>query len=824
MNIGDLTVTIGADSTDLSGKLQMASDEVMKFGALAGVAGGVASKAFEMVAEAAKGMAEALPEAAQHAAEMAHELDQVSQRTGLSTNYIQALTPALNQVGLSSMDLAQGFRRLAADIQAAQNPSSHQAEMFNRLGISARGLSDPGEAFSLISARLAEMPDGFEKTSLATELLSRTGINLIPILNQGADGFAESGRKAQEYGLMLNSSALTALEHLEKSYKDNQLAADSWSTHIGLAIAPVIQQFNELSTAGKVNSIPLIDQWGVSIAGKMALLKDFFGFLKEQAQLSVTDISGLVDVFNKWNEQSIKDIAAAKGQAQANIAQADSTAANIEKAKAHQAALQALDAAQEALGETMRNIGVEANQLDASEYGTKNIQAAIELSGRFRETITPTDMEAEMEKGNQIVEGSMRDRAIAITEYGKAAVEAADRVNAVFGAGTTDPSQGNNQEQLGAQALQAYQQAKATNAMRLQDEATTDNAVQALQQQMYANESMFLGAADAARRVANTALTSQQAIQMQDLKNQLDAGTIDYQAYEARVNALEIEGTAKRMQIISQYPTFVEKQLSDLVSANTFSMSQISNTFTQNVSKMIVEGGKLTKMWTQIEETMVQAFLNAGIQMLAQASLNFLKETALFETMETAKTALANAMGVERVAAQKAEQEAGVANAEAALAQMGALAEASGAIAEAVVLEIAAVFAAMGAALAASAVGAPFAPAFEDAALAVGEGGSAAVAISQAGIDTAIGTAQGVIAATGVPALAGGGIVTGPTFALVGEAGPEAVIPLSQLGSVGGSGGGSGDFTFQLYLDGDTIANMVVRKMPHLVRFKTGLR
>ncbi len=43
--------------------------------------------------------------------------------------------------------------------------------------------------------------------------------------------------------------------------------------------------------------------------------------------------------------------------------------------------------------------------------------------------------------------------------------------------------------------------------------------------------------------------------------------------------------------------------------------------------------------------------------------------------------------------------------------------------------------------------------------------------------------------------LAEGGIVTRPTFAMVGEAGPEAVIPLSQLGMTGGG--------INIYLQGD---------------------
>jgi hypothetical protein len=37
-----------------------------------------------------------------------------------------------------------------------------------------------------------------------------------------------------------------------------------------------------------------------------------------------------------------------------------------------------------------------------------------------------------------------------------------------------------------------------------------------------------------------------------------------------------------------------------------------------------------------------------------------------------------------------------------------------------------------------------------------------------------------------VPMMADGGVVTSPTLAVIGEAGPEAVVPLSKLGRMGG--------------------------------------
>lgn len=48
----------------------------------------------------------------------------------------------------------------------------------------------------------------------------------------------------------------------------------------------------------------------------------------------------------------------------------------------------------------------------------------------------------------------------------------------------------------------------------------------------------------------------------------------------------------------------------------------------------------------------------------------------------------------------------------------------------------------------------------------------------------------GEIPNVSIPRLAEGGIVTGPQLAMIGERGPEAVIPLSKLGSMGFGGGG----------------------------------
>ena len=49
-----------------------------------------------------------------------------------------------------------------------------------------------------------------------------------------------------------------------------------------------------------------------------------------------------------------------------------------------------------------------------------------------------------------------------------------------------------------------------------------------------------------------------------------------------------------------------------------------------------------------------------------------------------------------------------------------------------------------------------------------------------------VGAIGGLIGKIDIPGFANGGIVTGPTLAMVGEKGPEAIVPLSQMGAMGG--------------------------------------
>lgn len=85
-------------------------------------------------------------------------------------------------------------------------------------------------------------------------------------------------------------------------------------------------------------------------------------------------------------------------------------------------------------------------------------------------------------------------------------------------------------------------------------------------------------------------------------------------------------------------------------------------------------------------------------------------------------------------------------------------------------------------------------------------------------LETAVGGLAGLLSKIEIQPFADGGIVTGPTLALIGEAGPEAVIPLDRAG---GMGGGAMNVTVNMPAGAD--GDDVVRALQDYVRRRGAL-
>lgn len=116
----------------------------------------------------------------------ADNLNDMSQRTGVAVESLSKFGQAAQDSGSSIDGVAKGMGQLAKRIT---DPSSAASKALSGIGVATRDaqgkVRDLDAVMLDISDRFAKMPDGAEKSALAMQLFGKSGVELIPMLNQG---------------------------------------------------------------------------------------------------------------------------------------------------------------------------------------------------------------------------------------------------------------------------------------------------------------------------------------------------------------------------------------------------------------------------------------------------------------------------------------------------------------------------------------------------------------------------------------------------------------------------------------------------------------
>ena len=116
----------------------------------------------------------------------ADNLNDMSQRTGVAVESLSRFGQAAADSGSSIEGVAKGMGQLAKRIT---DPGSAASEALKGIGIAttdAQGKVRSLDSVMLdISDRFANMDDGAEKSALAMQLFGKSGVELIPMLNEG---------------------------------------------------------------------------------------------------------------------------------------------------------------------------------------------------------------------------------------------------------------------------------------------------------------------------------------------------------------------------------------------------------------------------------------------------------------------------------------------------------------------------------------------------------------------------------------------------------------------------------------------------------------
>lgn len=125
------------------------------------------------------------------AVDNADNLNDLSQRTGIAVERLSQFSTVARMSGTDIGSVAIGLKTLSKNMVEAANGNADLSRLFQTLQINVRNsdgtMRDAGQVLLDLSSRFRDMQDGAVKSALAVKLLGKSGDEMIPMLNEGAN-------------------------------------------------------------------------------------------------------------------------------------------------------------------------------------------------------------------------------------------------------------------------------------------------------------------------------------------------------------------------------------------------------------------------------------------------------------------------------------------------------------------------------------------------------------------------------------------------------------------------------------------------------------
>ncbi|WP_151031358.1 hypothetical protein [Cellvibrio sp. KY-GH-1] len=195
----------------------------------------------------------------------ADELYKQSQIVGMSVEELSALTFTAGEAGVEFDLLSGSLGKFNKNIDAATKGKGAAFEAFSDLGIGLKNangeLKTTAVLFEEVAGALSQLEDGATKTALAQDLLGKSGKDLIPLLNAGAEGLRDGAEEAARLNQVMSTEGAKAAEE----FNDNLSRLQKSISGIGNAAA--MEAAPGLAEMTAVFADPEVQQGIAAIAG-----------------------------------------------------------------------------------------------------------------------------------------------------------------------------------------------------------------------------------------------------------------------------------------------------------------------------------------------------------------------------------------------------------------------------------------------------------------------------------------------------------------------------------------------------------------------------
>ena len=193
------------------------------------------------------------------------QMNEASQKTGISVEALSQLGYAAKMSGVETESFTSAMVKFNRAIAEGATGSGNAAQAFKAIGISAAELksSSPDQLLARVAEQLAGYADGATKTALAVAIFGRAGADMIPMLNEGADGLAKMREEGDKLGATISTAAAKSADQFNDNLDKMMVKMKSFVKGIASEVIPTLNILMETFLAG--NSLMNVIDAGMNL-------------------------------------------------------------------------------------------------------------------------------------------------------------------------------------------------------------------------------------------------------------------------------------------------------------------------------------------------------------------------------------------------------------------------------------------------------------------------------------------------------------------------------------------------------------------------------
>ena len=237
------------DASNMEKELNRAARNTDDFGKLVSNAAKIGTVALGALTAVAATTGAALISMTKSSALVGDEINKASQKTGVAVETLSGLRFAADLSDVSMDQLTASMGKLARAQQDAATGSTQARTTFQALGVTykeADGTLRPLNDVMLDAAdQLAHMEDETKRAALAQEVFGKSGMQMLPLLNQGSAAIRAQMEEAKALGVVWTTDAAQGAEAFNDSLTRLGFAAEGFKNDIAQVLIPILTEVTD---------------------------------------------------------------------------------------------------------------------------------------------------------------------------------------------------------------------------------------------------------------------------------------------------------------------------------------------------------------------------------------------------------------------------------------------------------------------------------------------------------------------------------------------------------------------------------------------------